>query len=322
MSAEEALSKLYRFIDTRNRDVLVVLAGKTTARLEEGVDAAARFTIQRLNLHVGVANDFRAIAHAFVASKDQVRLRRYDPGYKPDSDEILWLRLEDFQELLAVDELIASLNAAPLFDAADESIERLRYYVLIVGAGKTTAHFYRSFTPRKELSRSGLFALLQQRGTYNKITDKVLLFDQKIDCVAWDGYLFIDRLGSVQAMFGFYEALQRKAKRVAQQILAQIPISNSDEFKEACESDVRFAAKLASIASKSYLNHVSVADLERTIADFNLPVRLEGPSGRKAIVFDAGVKTRWLILKMLDDDYLGSTMTRERYEVNSKISIG
>ena len=41
-------------------------------------------------------------------------------------------------------------------------------------------------------------------------------------------------------------------------------------------------------------------------------------NGEEKLRFDNSRERRWLILKLLDDDYLGSVMTRQKYEVNSK----
>jgi len=39
------------------------------------------------------------------------------------------------------------------------------------------------------------------------------------------------------------------------------------------------------------------------------------------LLFEANLTKRWLILKLLDDDYLDSTMTHEKYEVNSESAL-
>jgi hypothetical protein len=44
------------------------------------------------------------------------------------------------------------------------------------------------------------------------------------------------------------------------------------------------------------------------------------------LLFEGGLAKRWLILKLLDDDYLGSTMTNQKYEgffprVDAKASV-
>jgi hypothetical protein len=78
------------------------------------------------------------------------------------------------------------------------------------------------------------------------------------------------------------------------------------------------AAKVASIAKKPYLPRVTMADIRRTITEFELAVQIDSTGGVDQLVFEPTRENRWLILKLLDDDYLGSIMTREKYEVNSK----
>ena len=44
-------------------------------------------------------------------------------------------------------------------------------------------------------------------------------------------------------------------------------------------------------------------------------------NGQEKLLFEANPNRRWLILKLLDDDFLGSIMTHEKYEVNSKSAL-
>ena len=41
-------------------------------------------------------------------------------------------------------------------------------------------------------------------------------------------------------------------------------------------------------------------------------------NGEERLLFEGNPDKRWLILKLLDDDFLGSIMTNQKYEVNSK----
>ena len=44
--------------------------------------------------------------------------------------------------------------------------------------------------------------------------------------------------------------------------------------------------------------------------------RIEEVDGREMIVYDP--KDKWVLLRLLDDDYLWSTLTEQGYEVNGK----
>ena len=60
-----------------------------------------------------------------------------------------------------------------------------------------------------------------------------------------------------------------------------------------------------------------IAKLEPVIRDFALDVETVQDAGVTKLVFDPRPDRRFLILELLDDDYLLSTMTELRYEVNS-----
>jgi len=80
-------------------------------------------------------------------------------------------------------------------------------------------------------------------------------------------------------------------------------------------------SKLAQIARKPYLQRVTMQDIRRTIDEFQLDLRIVEENGEEKLLFEPGTKKRWLLLKLLDDDYLGSVMTNQKYEVNSKSAL-
>ena len=80
-------------------------------------------------------------------------------------------------------------------------------------------------------------------------------------------------------------------------------------------------SKLAMIARKPYLERVTIDDIKRTIDEFGLDVRVVEEAGTEKLLFEAEPAKRWLLLKLLDDDFLGSVMTHEKYEVNSKSTL-
>jgi hypothetical protein len=179
--------------------------------------------------------------------------------------------------------------------------------------------FFRHYSPKKELSQHAAFALLLRRGNYNRVREKIFLFDGAVDCFSWDGALFIKNITQFQRIFDYFEELQRTARATIQAVHRQVPIHNLDDFEAACSGNSLMLTKLASIARKPYLSRVTFADVERTIQEFHLDIAVVREGDRSQLVFDSSRGRRWLILKLLDDDFLGSVMTREKYEVNSKV---
>jgi Domain of unknown function (DUF4868) len=104
-------------------------------------------------------------------------------------------------------------------------------------------------------------------------------------------------------------------------VLAQIPISNAEAFRAAGTGQMQMMSKLAQISRKPYLAQVTMQDIRRTIDEFRLDVRIVEEDGQEKLLFEANPNKRWLILKLLDDDFLGSIMTNQKYEVNSKSAL-
>ncbi|RXH56718.1 hypothetical protein GRAN_0028 [Granulicella sibirica] len=211
------------------------------------------------------------------------------------------------------------MQQAELFVEDDAVIDALRFYSIVISpSARRHAVFLRSYSPKKELSRKTGFAAILGRGHYNKVETKIFLFDWKVDCFAWGGYLFIPNVSSFQRIFKYFEGLRAKAQETLDTILAQIPVSNADDFRNACIGQIQMISKLAQIARKPYLPAVTIADLRRTINEFDLDVQIAEIDGEERLVFEGAPAKRWLILKLLDDNYLGSVMTTLKYEVNSK----
>jgi Kiwa KwaB-like protein len=314
MSAEQALARLRQFLG-RARQVSVVV-GADVEGDEEVVD-----TIQRLNVHQNVADQFKTVAGAFLDGLGEVVLRPYEAGYKPDAHELLYLSLEGREDLQSIVTSVCDVDSLEIFAENEDVVGHLKFYAIIAGSGQRKAAFFRVTGPKLELHRRREFALLFQRGTFNRVEAKVFVFDENVDCFAWDGYMFIRRVNNFHRMFRYFEALRSRADATLTTVLARIPVANAEEFRAAAGRQLQMLGKLQSIAQKPYLARVTMDDLEHTIRDYNLDVAIQGAGEARALVFSPEPEKRWLILKLLDDDFLGSVMTAQKYEVNSKVAL-
>jgi hypothetical protein len=57
------------------------------------------------------------------------------------------------------------------------------------------------------------------------------------------------------------------------------------------------------------------------IVEFGRNIQIVAEGEAERFVFDPSPKLRWEILKLLDDDFVRSSLTQNRYEVNSKSAI-
>jgi hypothetical protein len=310
MPAEQALTQIIRAM-AGNPPVNVVLGSRANPNQPDD--------LRRLNITAALQTGFRQIARGALA--DQIRLIPYTPGYKPDSGEICWLDLRQAPEISEIVRRLLAFQTLVIFEEDDDFIESLVYYALFARvAMQRGVVFFRKTNEKLVLGRSKSFAAIFREGQFDSIEEIVFLFDRNVDCWSDGRYMFITNVGNFERMFRYFEQLQARAQQTVNAVLQRIPVSNADEFRAACTTQVRFMTKLAVIASKPYLAQIGMADIHRAIDVHELPVEVVRQNGQEMLVFDPDPSRRWILLKLLDDDYLNSVMTHLRYEVNSKIA--
>jgi len=278
---------------------------------------------QRVAISTNLSGEFRRIVADFLARRRKdldtgdLVLNNHSPLTKLDSHEVEHLDLSAYESIGNQIATLPDIEGLETFSADEDFIAALRFYVIIVKPKKGEPIFcFRSYSPKRELARSALFAIVFREGHYDRFSDNLFLFDQHIDCICRGVHLFIFSKDKFQKIFQFYELLLKTAKDTLATIKARVPIDNFDEFESACEGHLLKVAKLKNIASKPYLAKVTMQDIKKVIKKYHLPIGTVGKGTNEKIHFDA--TDRWAILRLLDDDYLESVMTGENYEVNSK----
>jgi hypothetical protein len=286
-------------------------------------DESPLLRLQRLTIGDTVSETFLKVCQSIAENDSEFDFIKYEPGYRPDDDEICYLPLSESDSVKQTIDSVSRFDDAELFEEKDEIIDNLKFYGLIVDddRGKQQAIFFREFTEKDELTRCGWIPLIFERDTYNRVERKIFLFDDGIDCFAWDGYLFILSIQAFQRIFGYFEALKRKADQTLSVVVTSLPISNFNDFTNACKADLRMLAKLAQIEKKPYLQSLTMAKIKEIIVTFNIDVKIVVEGGKEKLVFEGSPSKRWNILKLLDDDYLDSNLTTLKYASNSKRQV-
>jgi hypothetical protein len=296
-------------------DVNVLIA--TSPRRDDPV------ALHRLSMTNEVAQDFRDAAYnALPDDEDEVILVPYDPTYRAQFPELMFMGLDESPEIEELVEAAADVSAATQFTADEALIRQLRFYVTVIGSDEEDALFFRAYSPKKELTRGRGFAAMFDEGVFQKVENKTFLFDNDADCFVWGGYIFILHVSAFHRIFRYFEQLRETADETLDDVLQHVPISNDEEFRDACKGQLQMLAKLASISRKPYLPNLTMEAIEKTITTVGLDLTLVDEDGERKLVFDPSTQeTRWAILKLLDDDYLQSLMTDEFYEASSKIPL-
>jgi hypothetical protein len=305
-------------LDLSECDVTVCLASYVKE------DIVPRF--ERLHLSNGLTDEFRGIAVYLLEQSRRNKnngnlvLRSYAVESKLDPYEIEHLDLAAYDTILEQIDPLISLAEIGLFGEDEKFIANLRFYVITVQPAEgEPVHFYRSYTPKRMLSRSRMFAVWFSQGQYDKVTQPVFLFDHYIDCVSRGNSMFVFKKDNFQEIFRFFEMVRKVAKETLDAIRTRVPIQNFDVFAHDCEGHLAKLVKLKNIAAKPYWNRITISNMKKVIEKNNLPIKIVKTDGKEMLLYDPTDK--WVLLKLLDDDYLWSLMTEQSYEVNAKREI-
>lgn len=250
---------------------------------------------------------------------EDLDIRPYSPGFRPSSAEAGIMRIDSDQSVLDFCHTVRNCIDTPrTFEHDDASVRRLRFHGCV---SEHEDHHRRIATvriigPSKSLGQSRFFGLTFSNGAYDKVSDKTLLLDTTVDLVIHRQLIYILNGSAFEKLF--YEIDAEDAQLRLRQITRHVPISNSDDFIDACSRQFQMRRKIRMIAEKDYLEGITMNDIVDTIEHLDIDIKVDS----RGLVFNNDVEHRWLILKLLDDDFLESRLTRRSYESNSKTPRG
>ena len=246
--------------------------------------------------------------------------RPFQAGYKPDPREAFVIELDAYPQLELLVRTAMAVEDLPTFHGDAEFVANYHAFATVLSSGGQRAAFFRRSSPRKELQRSGLVALVLTDRGFNDVRDRIFLFDQEVDFIAWHNRLLVLAVSALNALVPEFEVVVGRIQTGLRQLAPLI--SNADDFNAAVMAQPQMRSKLMQISGRPYVGRLTMDDLRAQIDRRGLDIEIErGPDGVERLVFQPARETRWLILKLLDDDFLDSRMTDERYEVNSKLSV-
>lgn len=282
---------------------------------------------EHIQITTEVADSFLEIIASLQAvyrsdlQKDDLLFPEFAQESDPDNYQIEHFDLSTpiYNTILEQITPLSSSADIELFDEKDQRfVDGLRFYVIALQPKEgECVYFFRAYIHRKTLLRS-FFMSKGIDGLYDRVKIFPCQFDGDIDCMCTSSVMFILNKSNFQHIFRFFEEVRKSAKETLEDIHMRIPIHNFEEFTKACEGDVRKLRKLRTIASKPYLKDVPFDTLKKAIEVLHLSIQVIEIDGKEHLVYDAKAKDKWELLRLLNDDYLKSLLTEQKYEVTSK----
>lgn len=101
--------------------------------------------------------------------------------------------------------------------------------------------------------------------------------------------------------------------------LIEINIADFDRFVDSVRNDRRALRKMWEIKRVGIYNDLSRDEVEQIVSNFNLSIDVEeGDGDEDWTIAISGLRKKWDIIRLLNDDHLYSDLSKDRYQVYGK----
>jgi Kiwa protein KwaB-like len=192
------------------------------------------------------------------------------------------------------------------------------YALVVVRDDRRWAAFIRRSSQFYVARRGKLIALFRERTLVRAPRDsRTLRFDEKFDLVLEANRLLVANTATLDALFTDREAMAAEVPRQVEQLRAAgLELANAAEFAQACQGNLYMMRKLSRIVGSGYIAQITPRRVSDLVREFGIQGRIMD-GGR--FFFDRD--NRWVLLKVLDDDFLRSPLTATRYESSAKVRV-
>ncbi|MEZ2727399.1 anti-phage protein KwaB [Pseudomonas putida] len=209
------------------------------------------------------------------------------------------------------------------FSFANDRLSNLEGILILLGNAEHQMALYKYQYPVSLLRKDTGFSLTRSRGTnrFKKLDEDVLKINAKFEFFKIDGQYYILDLKTLERFFGFHDAIKNIATQGIENIRQANIVENLQVFSERLD-DISFSRKLVRAASSSpVLNLIPNADV------INFANTHPALRGRFRFTADGErfnlrtKKSQSLFLKLLNDDFLQSELTKRYYDSLAKDAI-
>ncbi len=326
-AAQASLEQILN-LDLAQCDVSVCLA----ARNPNGPQPHLR----RMDMTERAAANFRnginqALAPVRKALHDQaLRVLSFDPSQPLAEHTVEYLQVSEYESIQPqIERLKQGTDAENLRGYEHPFVDNLRFYSVIVKPQTPSftepIYYYRWYSHTFMLSDSSQHALRflgfgNQPGTYDVIEEAVFLFDRHVDCISYNGQMFILQKYYFYEIFDLEEELKKIAEKALDELEEMDFIANFDQFRFDCLHHKHKYRILSKIYLKPYFHDLNIDGMEKIIGTYERPIKVEWrgnkPDLKRKMVYSSSQP--WEILHVLDDQYYTSPMTEIDYQARGE----
>ncbi|MFB2753938.1 anti-phage protein KwaB [Shewanella xiamenensis] len=240
---------------------------------------------------------------------------RKDAVYLYDLDEVP-MELTYLKEIIDNDDIEG-------FNYANDDLSKLEGILILIGNQDTQVALYKHQYPVTLMKPDRGFSLMKPKGNnrFKKLDTDILKINSKFEFIKYCGKYYIFDIKALEKFFGFHEAVKNIAERGLENIRNAGLVMNCDVFNGRLD-EISFARKLVRSANNSPV--INVIPNEQVISFTNTHPALKGKfrySNDGSQLNLATKKSQNLFLKLLNDDFLQSELTKKYYDSIAKDRI-
>lgn len=209
------------------------------------------------------------------------------------------------------------------FDFSSDSLANLKGILVLIGDDEKQLSIYKHQYPVALIKKSSGIKILRSSGTsrFEKLNDDILSINPKFEFFCVDGKYYIQDLKALERFFGFHDAVKNVAMEGIENIEESGLIENPGVLSERVD-DISFSRKLVKVARSSPV--IGSIPNEQIIEFTKTHPALKGKfkySSDEDQLFLKTKSSQNLFLKLLNDDFLQSELTRRYYDSIAKDGI-
>lgn len=312
MNKDELTAQLNQFVNTPHAMVLEVYFvlkkdNNSFIKLadidEDDQEALKTNFLQTLNEKIILNDEMRVVEISRIEERKNT-LFYYDYNEKPEELNLITT--------------IPTLRGVNLFTFGDDHLSEISGIVFCLSINGHNLISYKQNYPINIYKRDSKFmGLIKSNERFIQIPNDMIRIHYDFDFLFIDDKLLIKKVEVLEKHFSYNTIVTTKAQQGLELIIASDLIADTSPMQDRLTADITFARKLAQITQHSKVLDLSVNDILEFVEEERLGTRFRFNNDKSK--FDlSSKKAQNEFLKLLNDDFLYSKLTKQRYESSSK----
>ena len=224
------------------------------------------------------------------------------------------------EELEHLENIIGNDNLTN-FDFRSNQLAEIESLIIVIANSENEVSLYKKISPVEVIGRGG-YMLWKANQRFEKFNDQLLRISPKFQAIRVNEEVIIINLEAIEKSFGFQDVIVREASVSVESIDSMQIVSNIESLQELV-SDVSFARKLTRVARSSPVIRLKIPNEHIISFSKNHPAtknRMRYTEDETQFQLDTRV-SKDLFIKLLNDDFLTSELTRLYYASLAKDGI-